>query len=94
MVTDIGIELGKLLYWNQPASGDTAPDKVQANRENLRVLCTLVGLFFLGGLTGALGFKTLGYAFTLPLALLLFSLGVVPAWDDIQSHRKAASKPD
>ena len=94
MVTDIGIELGKLLYWNQPASDGKPPDKVQANRENLRVLCTLVGLFFLGGLTGALGFKTLGYGFTVPLALLVFSIGVVPAWDDIQSHWKSASRPD
>ena len=88
MVTDIGIELGKLMYWNRPSTETDQQEKVLANRENLRVLCSLVGLFFLGGLTGAIGFKTLGYSFTVPLALLVFSIGVVPAWDDIQSYRK------
>jgi uncharacterized membrane protein YoaK (UPF0700 family) len=69
LVTDIGIELGKLLYWNQ---SHTAPEnKVHANLERLKVHCLLVFAFFIGGLLGALGFKHVGYAATVPLALML-----------------------
>jgi uncharacterized membrane protein YoaK (UPF0700 family) len=73
LVTDIGIELGKLLYWNRTpthADGATAP-RIQANRARLRLHTTLVGSFFLGGLVGALGFKHAGYVSTVPLAIAL-----------------------
>ena len=83
MVTDIGIELGKLLYWNQPAHGDQAP--VRANRTRLRLLSTLVGFFFVGSIVGAWGFNHLGYIATVPLALLLVVLASVPAMDDLAS---------
>jgi hypothetical protein len=43
----------------------------------------ILSAFFLGGVVGALGFKHLGYAFTLPLALLLFGLGLRPVWYDM-----------
>jgi uncharacterized membrane protein YoaK (UPF0700 family) len=69
LVTDIGIELGKLLYWN---AEHTAPEhKVRVNVQRLRLHCLLVCAFFVGGLLGALGFKHLGYVATVPLALML-----------------------
>ena len=37
-----------------------------------------------GGVVGALGFKHMGYSFTLPLALLLFLLGLRPVWYDVR----------
>ena len=83
MVTDIGIELGKLFYWNQPAHSDQAP--VRANRTRLRLLSALVGFFFVGGIVGAWGFNHLGYIATVPLALLLVVLASVPAMDDLAS---------
>ena len=53
-VTDIGIELGKLVY---PNRGDGATgDMVRANRPRLQWLCLLVLCFFVGGVAGALGF--------------------------------------
>lgn len=74
LVTDIGIELGKLLYWNRnhhlTADGHEAP-RIVANRARLRLHTTLVGSFFLGGLVGALGFKHAGYVSTVPLAIAL-----------------------
>jgi len=81
IVTDIGIELGKLLYWNADAN---ATPRVAANHARLAMLCTLLGCFFGGGVAGALGFKVLGYAATVPLALLLCGLAIVPALDDVR----------
>jgi len=81
MITDIGIEIGKLLYWNGRAQADLPP--VRANRTKLFLLAALVAFFFLGGLVGALGFKQVGYVSTVPLALLLVALACVPAMDDL-----------
>ena len=81
MVTDIGIELGKLFYWNrQTLVGQPA---VLANRDRLMVLVLLVTYFFAGGVAGALGFKEIGYLSTVPLALVLVTLAAVPAMDDL-----------
>ena len=81
MAFDIGIELGKLLYWNVDQSPQQHP--VRVNRQRLRVLGLLALNFFGGGVLGALGFKYLGYLATLPLALLLVLLAAVPALDDL-----------
>jgi len=78
LVTDIGIELGKLFYINR----HPGEEKVQANKDKLQLQLQLVGSFFVGGLLGALGFKHLGYAATIPLALWLTTLAFVPIWDD------------
>ncbi len=80
IVTDLGIELGKLVYWNRLP--DAAP--VRADRERLVVLGGLFASFLAGGLAGAFGFKQFGYPFTLPIALLLALLALVPAWDDLR----------
>lgn len=81
-ITDIGIELGKLLYWNTQDSG--ANDRVVANRSRLKLLCLLVVFFFVGGVAGAIGFKQIGFASTIPLALLLSALAIVPTVDDVR----------
>ena len=80
LVTDIGIELGKMAYWN--SSGPALPP-VRANPLRLRILLQLAVCFFVGGVSGALGFKLIGYLATLPLALLLLALAGVPAIDDL-----------
>ncbi|MDC8784305.1 YoaK family protein [Roseateles koreensis] len=83
LVTDIGIELGKLLYWNR-LQVDPALH-VFADRARLRVLLLLVLAFLAGGLVGALGFQRLGYAMTLPLSLILVLLASVPVVDDVRA---------
>ncbi|TMS57809.1 DUF1275 domain-containing protein [Imbroritus primus] len=83
MVTDIGIELGKLFYWNRHRH--TTPH-VRADREKLRLLLLLVGLFFGGGVAGALGFKHIGFIMTLPLAALLIFMAAVPVFDDMRTR--------
>jgi uncharacterized membrane protein YoaK (UPF0700 family) len=80
IVTDIGIELGKLFYWNRSKDLLGKPI-VRADRQKLRLLLALIGLFFFGGLLGALGFRHVGFLFFLPLAALLFFLVGVPTVD-------------
>jgi uncharacterized membrane protein YoaK (UPF0700 family) len=80
LVTDIGIELGKLLYVN--ARDDSAP--VLANRQKLRIHALLVGCFFAGGLFGAFGFKYAGFVTTVPLAVALWVLSLRPLLHDLQ----------
>jgi uncharacterized membrane protein YoaK (UPF0700 family) len=79
LVTDIGIELGKLFYWN---GATPAADKVVADMARLRLLGSLLAMFVAGGLAGAFGFKHLGFSAIVPLALALLSMAVVPLLDD------------
>lgn len=87
IVTDLGIELGKLVYWNRDPNRQL---HVRADRERLVVLGGLLASFLSGGITGAFGFKLLGYVFTVPLAVLLAALAIVPTLDDLlASGRKS-----
>ncbi|RAU21146.1 DUF1275 domain-containing protein [Paramagnetospirillum kuznetsovii] len=87
IITDIGIELGKALYINsQPESAHYQP--VKSNRKRLRLLLRLLFSFLVGGITGALGFKHIGYSSTIPLALLLVLLAIVPLMDDVRTRRR------
>jgi uncharacterized membrane protein YoaK (UPF0700 family) len=73
MITDVGIELGKLVYWNRDM---TRPPTtlVRADRPKLRLLSLLLGSFFTGGVFGAFGFQRWGFVSCLPLGLLLLLL--------------------
>ena len=84
LITDLGIELGKLLYVNRHP--DMAP--VRADRQRLRVHAQLVLSFLVGGVAGAAGFKYLGYVSTLPLALMLLLLVLRPLIEDGQRLRR------
>jgi uncharacterized membrane protein YoaK (UPF0700 family) len=85
LVTDIGIELGKLFYWNA-SNDDPASKPVLANRERLKVHSGMLASFFAGGVTGALGFKHVGYASTIPLAGVLMALAIIPLLDDLRER--------
>ncbi|OYU11912.1 MAG: hypothetical protein CFE38_09975 [Comamonadaceae bacterium PBBC1] len=82
LVTDLGIELGKLFYMNR----SNPAEPVLANRQRLRVQGSLVLGFLLGGLMGALGFKHGGYITTLPLAALLWILCLRPLLSDLRGR--------
>jgi len=84
LLTDLGIELGKLFYWNRLQPPPAL--RVVANRERLRVLSLLILAFATGGVVGAIGFEYAGYATTVPLAVALIALAGVPAVDDMRSH--------
>lgn len=93
LVTDLGIELGKLVYWNRSQRFDSEAFVV-ANRDKLMIHATILGMFFLGGVAGAFGFKWIGFSATLPLAVALLAMASIPLVDDLKGclvRRKAAS---
>lgn len=91
IVTDIGIELGKLVYVNSQAeSAHYKP--VRVNWRRLALLVSMLAAFFTGGLVGALGFKYVGYASTLPLAALLIVLAIVPVVDDVRTRTRVLKR--
>ena len=49
-----------------------------------RVLSCMVSLFFVGGVAGAYAFFHVGFGSTLPLAIVLMLLAMVPIADDIR----------
>ncbi|MES2877956.1 MAG: YoaK family protein [Pseudomonadota bacterium] len=81
LVTDLGIELGKLFYINRLAS----ETKVMANRHKLLIQAKLISSFFVGGLLGAIGFKSVGFIATVPLAILLILLVLRPVLNDAKN---------
>ncbi len=81
IVTDIGIELGKMFYWNRTAG--PVESRVRANRIKLRLLGTLLGAFVAGGVVGAAGFKYVGFIWVVPQALLLLALCLPPLYSDL-----------
>jgi uncharacterized membrane protein YoaK (UPF0700 family) len=80
MITDIGIELGKVLYINR---SHTQP-RVRADGSRLALLSLLVALFFGGGALGAFAYLHIGFLLMLPLAAALASLTVLPIMADLQ----------
>ena len=91
VITDMGIELGKLFYWNQ---GARPPElQVRANRIKLRLYAMLLGAFMAGGVVGAAGFKYLGFVWVLPMAGLLLLMSLPPLWADCVRYRRRHSIP-
>ena len=84
MVTDIGIELGKLAYVHR--SHDLEP--VVAEPRKLAMLALLVGLFFAGGVLGAMGYLSFGFAAVVPAALLLLAAASPPLLADLRAARR------
>lgn len=80
MITDIGIELGRVFsLWLFPGSG-AKPDRIK-----LKILLTLVTAFLIGGIIGAIGFSVVGFLFALPLALTLLVISV-PGLRPVRRH--------
>lgn len=91
VITDLGIELGRLVYWNRATPADPALGPVLANRDRLALLALIAGLFFVGGLSGALAFKHFGFVATVPLALALVVLAALPVLDDLRDARRTSA---
>ncbi len=86
VITDLGIELGKLFYWNR--HGGPVESQVRANRVKLRFYAGLLSAFVIGGLVGATGFKHVGFIWVLPLASILLLLSLPPLFSDFRQLRK------
>lgn len=81
IITDLGIELGKMFYWNRTES--PMASRVRANRIKLRLFSTLLTAFIVGGLVGAAGFRYVGFIWVVPLAILLLALSLPPLYADL-----------
>lgn len=88
VVTDLGIELGRLIYWNQSKKANNI-QFVQANTDKLFIHATLLGLFFSGGIIGAISFKAMGFSATLPIALVLVAMALPAIFLDLRKAARA-----
>lgn len=57
---------------------------MQANPDKLFIHVSILGLFFVGGIVGALAFKSMGFTATIPIALLLVAVASPPVIVDIR----------
>ena len=89
-VTDLGMELGKLLYFNRAVS---TQGPVRHDRGKLRLTGGLLAAFVLGGIAGALGFTHLGFVCVVPLAALLMTVSLPPLWRDLHKLRPLLARP-
>jgi uncharacterized membrane protein YoaK (UPF0700 family) len=87
IATDIGIELGRLLYWNR--QGAAAGPEVRADRDKLGIHLSILGLFFGGGLVGALAFKSMGFSATIPIAAGLCVMALPAIANDLLRSRRS-----
>jgi uncharacterized membrane protein YoaK (UPF0700 family) len=81
IVTDLGIELGRLLYLNRDEHRNTR-QFVKADREKVGIHAAILGLFIAGGVAGALAFRAAGFGATLPFAALLLMMSTPPILRD------------
>lgn len=84
VITDIGIELGKLVYWNTSASA-SQESFVKADRVKLKVLLILFGMFLIGGIIGAISFKRVGYISVVPLSLSMMLIASLQVYRDVKA---------
>jgi len=84
VITDLGIELGKVFYWNRIKTA--ADSHVRANRIKLKLYSMLLASFMAGGVVGAAGFKYLGFIWVLPMATILLLLSLPPLHADLMRY--------
>lgn len=83
MVTDLGIELGKIIFWNQSRKANQT-HYVKGNPQKIRTLASIVLMFFFGGLVGAISFKSFGFISVAPLAIILTSIASLQIIRDVK----------
>lgn len=86
VITDLGIELGRLLYWNRHKAIHGL-GKVTADRRKLVIHATILGLFITGAIVGALSFKKIGFLTTVPISVAMLLIAVPPLWRDFSGNR-------
>jgi len=82
IATDIGLELGRLLYFNRDRSKKMK--EITANRDRLKLHGLILVAFFGGGLAGAVGFQHVGFKIVLFLSAFLGFLALRPILHDLR----------
>ena len=73
----------KMFFWKRHANaGLQLSPLVRHDWRRMKVSAGLILMFVLGGITGALGFKHIGFICVVPLAALLLVLSVPPFMRD------------
>jgi uncharacterized membrane protein YoaK (UPF0700 family) len=91
VVTDFGIELGRLMYCNRTHSENLA-HFVKADRDKLQIHGTILALFTVGALVGASSFKWIGFLSTLPIAALLTLIALPPLAKDLATYLNTSKR--
>lgn len=87
-ITDLGMELGKMMYVNRRKREGASSRYVRHNRTKLRLTAGLIAGFTTGGIAGALGFTYVGFGCVVPLAALLLAVSLPPLLRDATKLRR------
>lgn len=90
VVTDIGIELSRLFYFNWWGRRNAVP--IRADRKKLALVALVFFSFCIGAVTGAIGFKRFGFKATVPLAAFLCFLAARPVIHEIRVYMRLLRK--
>jgi len=91
VVTDLGIELGRALYFD--VTRNRRMERVKANWDKLKLHSLILVSFFGGGVAGAIGFKKVGFKVTLFLAAFLAFLAIRPIFYDLRVRWRLLRQP-
>ena len=84
VVTDIGIEIGKWLYWNKSKEGNVQ-HFVHVNKEKLHSHLYIFAMFLTGAIIGAISFKKVGYIAVVPLSISLILIASLQIYQDLKA---------
>jgi uncharacterized membrane protein YoaK (UPF0700 family) len=90
VVTDIGIELSRLFYFNWRDGRNTT--RILADRKKLALVALVFFSFFFGAVAGAIGFKRFGFKSTIPLSGFLCFLAARPVLHEIRVYMRLLKK--
>ncbi|MFN3295309.1 DUF1275 family protein [Caldimonas sp.] len=90
IITDIGIELGRMMYWNRSTHAN-AQYFVRADRDRLKTHASVLSAFLGGGVAGAVAFQSMGFGAALPFAAVLVAMAMMPVLDDLRGLGAAGS---
>jgi len=83
VVTDIGIEIGRMLYWNKSELANKYR-YVKFNELKLKLHLLILGMFVTGALIGSIAFKKAGYISVLPISISLAIIALSPIYRDLK----------
>jgi len=86
MITDISIELGKVLAKFVLPRRDYY--EINVNQRNLRLHSATLLAFIFGGICGAFGFGVYGYLYVIPLSVILLAISFPPLYYDIRARNR------
>lgn len=85
MTTDLGIEIGKMLLSRNKKA-------VEFNRDKALLHVSIILIFFVGGVIGALSLIKLGSLGLLPISLLLVTISLPPVIKDYRFMRRISQR--